>query len=57
MLKDYGFNIDRKTVSKVVNSVLKTIKEELPKEYQCQCIVNYILSEAQEEVNFIRLEL
>lgn len=52
-----GKRITEELLNSVCDDVLKTIKEKLPKEYQCQVIIADILSEAKNKLGSIPLDL
>lgn len=49
--------IDEELLQKTVGEILITIKEKLPKEYQCRYIIGDILSEALSKLDSIQLNL
>lgn len=62
-MEGYAIKVDGRTVmegdviQKVVNEIIKTIKEELPEENQTLENINYIMEKAKNEIKAKELKL
>lgn len=52
-----GIRLSSDVTSKVAESVLETIKKELPEEAHCEAVIHRILSEAKDLVNCKKIVL
>ena len=52
-----GYLIDTETMSKVVEAIFAALKQELPEEAQCYEIIKYVLSEAEKELERMKVNL
>lgn len=52
-----GYLIDTETMSKVVEAIFAALKQELPDEAQCYEIIKYVLSEAEKELERMKVNL
>lgn len=52
-----GYQIDTETMSKVVEAIFATLKQELPEEAQCYEIIKYVLSEVEKELEGVKVRL